>query len=213
VAVDISESAAREALARLAGNVDAPELAGLITDFSTVLDVTTVVQKRPTVFFYPGSSIGNFMPDEALWFLKQIRAHCSTNDCGLLIGIDAKKDSARLDAAYDDALGVTAAFNLNTLRNVNRLLGTHFDVRDWQHRGFYNAVMSRIEMHLEAKQAVSVSVRGAVRNFAKGERIHTENSYKYAPETFRALLVEAGFAAPKLWQDERGDFNVFYAGV
>ena len=211
VAVDISESAAREALARLAGNVDAPDLAGLITDFSSVLDVTQVAETAPTLFFYPGSSIGNFMPDEALWFLQQIRAHCTAPGSGLLIGIDAKKDHARLDAAYDDALGVTSAFNLNTLRNVNRLLGTNFDVRDWQHRGFYNAAMGRIEMHLEARSAVEVKVRGAVRKFAKGERIHTENSYKYAPDQFRTLLVEAGFNDPKLWQDERQDFNVFYA--
>ena len=213
VAVDISESAAREALARLAGNADAPELAGLITDFSSVLDVTPVVQKQPTLFFYPGSSIGNFVPDDALWFLKQIHAHCATSGSGLLIGIDAKKDHARLDAAYDDALGVTSAFNLNTLMNVNRLLGTHFDVRDWQHRGFYNAAMGRIEMHLEARQAVTVKVRGTNRAFATGERIHTENSYKYAPEQFRALLVEAGFVAPTLWQDEGQDFNVFYASA
>ena len=211
VAVDISESAAREALARLSGNLDAPELAGLVTDFSSVLDVTPVVQNQPTLFFYPGSSIGNFMPDEALWFLKQIRAHCTAPDSGLLIGIDAKKDHARLDAAYDDALGVTSAFNLNTLLNVNRLLGTNFDVRNWQHRGFYNAAMGRIEMHLEARQLVSVKVRGAVRKFEHGERIHTENSYKYAPEQFRALLVEAGFNEPTLWQDERRDFSVFYA--
>ncbi len=211
VAVDISESAAREALARLAGNADAPELAGLITDFSSVLDATPVVQKQPTLFFYPGSSIGNFMPDEALWFLKQIRAHCLVDQCGLLIGIDAKKDHARLDAAYDDALGVTASFNLNTLVNVNRLLGTNFDVRDWQHRGFYNAAMGRIEMHLEARHAVQVNVRGATRHFAPKERIHTENSYKYTPEQFRALLSEAGFTEPKLWQDERADFSVFYA--
>ena len=213
VAVDISESAAREALARLASNVDAPELAGLITDFSSVLDVTPVVQKKPTLFFYPGSSIGNFMPDEALWFLKQIRAHCLTADCGLLIGIDAKKDHARLDAAYDDALGITASFNLNTLLHINRLLGTNFEVRDWQHRGFYNAAMGRIEMHLEARREVAVKVRGNNRKFAQSERIHTENSYKYAPEQFRALLVEAGFTAPTLWQDAHNDFSVFYAAV
>ena len=211
VAVDISESAAREALARLAGNVDAPELAGLITDFSSVFDVTQAVNAEATLFFYPGSSIGNFMPDEALWFLQQIRAHCRTNDCGLLIGVDAKKDHARLDAAYDDSLGVTASFNLNTLRNVNRLLGTNFDVRDWQHRGFYNAAIGRIEMHLEARHQVQVKVRGATRRFAQGERIHTENSYKYAPEQFRSILVAAGFTATTLWQDEGGDFNVFYA--
>ena len=121
---------------------------------------------------------------------------------------------SRLPAdAYDNALGVTSTFNLNTLVNVNRLLGTDFDVRNWQHRGFYNATMGRIEMHLEARQPVSVNVRGAVRKFAQGERIHTENSYKYAPEQFRTLLIEAGFKAPQLWQDERQDFNVFYAAA
>jgi len=211
VGVDISGTALQEALARLAGNADAPELAGLITDFSRVLDVTPVMAPLPTLFFYPGSSIGNFLPDEALWFLKQIRAHCNGSGCGLLIGIDAKKDHARLDAAYDDALGVTAAFNLNVLRHVNALLGTDFDVRDWQHRGFYNAALGRIEMHLEAKRAVTVKVRGARRHFEAGERIHTENSYKYTPAEFCDILVEAGFVAPKHWQDDAGDFNVFYA--
>ena len=211
VAIDISETAAQEALARLAGSADAPELAGLITDFSRVLDVTSVMTKAPTLFVYPGSSIGNFLPDEALWFLKQIRAHCDTAGSGLLIGVDAKKDSARLDAAYDDALGVTAAFNLNTLRHVNQLLGTDFDVRDWQHRGFYNASLGRIEMHVEARRDVTVRIRGAARRFTQGERIHTENSYKYSPEQFRSILVEAGFTEPQLWQDERQDFNVFYA--
>ena len=211
VAVDISETAAQDALARLAGNADAPELAGLITDFSRVLDVTSVMVKAPTLFIYPGSSIGNFLPDEALWFLKQIRAHCDSAGSGLLIGVDAKKDSGRLDAAYDDALGVTAAFNLNTLRHVNQLLGTDFDVRDWQHRGFYNAALGRIEMHLEARRDVTVRICGAARTFTQGERIHTENSYKYSPEQFRGLLIEAGFTEPQLWQDERKDFNVFYA--
>lgn len=213
VGVDISETAVREALARLAGNADAPELAGLITDFSRVLDVTPVTERGPTLFFYPGSSIGNFLPDEALWFLKQIRAHCTSGDCGLLIGVDAKKDHARLDAAYDDALGVTAAFNLNTLLHVNALLGTDFRVRDWQHRGFYNPALGRIEMHVEARHDVNVKVRGSVRHFAQGDRIHTENSYKYTPEQFRAILIEAGFTEPKLWQDDRQDFSVFYANA
>ncbi|TAG46426.1 MAG: L-histidine N(alpha)-methyltransferase [Betaproteobacteria bacterium] len=211
VGVDISESALTDALNRLAGIPDAPELVGLVTDFSRVVDLTAVVEKRPSVFFYPGSSIGNFSPDDAVWFLKQIRAHCHDSDCGLLIGVDAKKDKARLDAAYDDALGVTAAFNLNALRNVNRLLGSDFDVADWQHRGFYNEAMGRIEMHLEAKRAVQVRVRGELRAFAAGERIHTENSYKYSPEQFEAILIEAGFQRPQLWRDEKHDFNVFYA--
>ena len=210
-AIDISESAVMDALSRLAGNPDAPALCGLITDFSRVLDVTAVVEKTPTTFFYPGSSIGNFLPDEAQWFLKQIRAHCQSAGDGLLIGVDTKKDSARLDAAYDDALGVTAAFNLNTLNHVNRLLGCDFDVRDWQHRGFYNESMGRIEMHLEARRALNVKVRGDVRRFDIGQRIHTENSYKYAPDQFKALLLGAGFSSTQLWQDERCDFSVFYA--
>lgn len=210
-AVDISETAARDALERLASNADAPMLAGLITDFSRVLDVKAVMSDAPALFFYPGSSIGNFLPDEALWFLKQIRAHCTAAGSGLLIGVDAKKDSVRLDAAYDDALGVTAAFNLNTLRHVNDLLGTDFDVRDWQHRGFYNEALGRIEMHVEARRDVAVRVRGATRRFAQGERIHTENSYKYAPEEFAVLLREAGFVSPRCWQDAGKDFNVFYA--
>ncbi len=211
VAVDISETAVADALARLSGLANAPDLCGLITDFSRVLDVTPVAEKKPSVFFYPGSSIGNFMPDEASWFLRQIRAHCATSDCGLLIGVDAKKDKARLDAAYDDALGVTAAFNLNTLNHVNGLLGTDFDVHDWKHRGFYNEAFGRIEMHLEARRDVIVRIRGEARSFYRGERIHTENSYKYAPDQFRALLTEAGFSDVHLWQDEGGDFNVFYA--
>jgi dimethylhistidine N-methyltransferase len=211
VGVDISESAVIDALSRLSGRPDAPELHGLITDFSRVLDVTPAAKKMPSVFFYPGSSIGNFMPDEASWFLKQIYAHCSTRDCGLLIGVDAKKDKARLDAAYDDALGVTAAFNLNTLKHVNALLGTDFEVRDWLHRGFYNEAFGRIEMHVEARRDVIVHIRGEARRFRAGERIHTENSYKYSPDQFKAILETAGFTHTRLWQDERGDFNVFYA--
>ncbi len=211
VAVDISETAVADALSRLASHPNAPELCGLITDFSRVLDVMPAVHKMPSVFFYPGSSIGNFMPDEASWFLKQVRAHCSTSGCGLLIGVDAKKDKARLDAAYDDALGVTAAFNLNTLNHVNALLGTDFDVRDWQHRGFYNEAFGRIEMHVEARRDLQVRIRNEPRDFRRGERIHTENSYKYSPEQFRAILETAGFAEIHLWQDPRRDFNVFYA--
>jgi dimethylhistidine N-methyltransferase len=211
VAVDISETAVADALSRLAGLSNPPELHGLITDFSRVLDVTPAARKMPSVFFYPGSSIGNFMPDEASWFLKQVRAHCSTSNCGLLIGVDAKKDKARLDAAYDDALGITAAFNLNTLKHVNALLGTDFDVSDWLHRGFYNEAFGRIEMHVEARRDTVVRIRGEARRFHRGERIHTENSYKYSPEQFKAILHEAGFERVHLWQDARRDFNVFYA--
>ncbi len=211
VAVDIAATALTEALGRLAGNADAPQLAGLVTDFSRVLDVTAVLAPEPTLFFYPGSSIGNFLPDQALWFLQQIRAHCHGHGCGLLIGVDGKKERDRLDTAYDDALGITAAFNRNALRHVNALLGTDFDVKEWLHRGFYNPALGRIEMHLEARHDLSVMLRGHRRHFSQGERIHTENSYKFTPDEFRALLDEAGFGNTRLWQDARGDFSVFYA--
>lgn len=211
VAVDISESAVVDALSRLAGNPHAPELAGLITDFSRVLDVQAVMTNEPTLFFYPGSSIGNFMPDEASWFLKQIAAHRRTQHCGLLIGIDLKKDRATLEAAYDDALGVTASFNRNVLLHVNRLLGSNFRIEDWQHYACYDADFGRIEMHLEAIRDITVNLRGEERTFRASERIHTENSYKYSQAGFAELLTSAGFTRTQAWVDENERFAVFYA--
>jgi len=162
------------------------------------------------LFFYPGSSIGNFTPDEARDFLQRVHAQCG-HDGGLLIGIDLAKDHAVLDAAYDDALGVTAAFNLNVLRHVNRLLDADFDIRQWRHRGFYNPAMGRVEMHLEAQGAQHVTWRGGSRRFAAGEWIHTENSYKYRESDAVGLLESAGFAATRVWTDPQQWFAVIYA--
>ena len=125
--------------------------------------------------------------------------------------MDTKKDKARLEAAYDDPLGVTAAFNRNVLNHVNRVLGCDFVTEAFVHRGFYNAGAGRIEMHLEATSPQAVVLDGTRRTFAAGERIHTENSYKYAPRGFAALLNRAGFRAVRCWQDAHGDFAVFYA--
>ena len=116
-----------------------------------------------------------------------------------------------LDAAYDDALGVTAAFNLNVLQHANRLLPADFDIADWRHVAFFDAAASRIEMHLEARRAVDVRLGKRTRRFAEGERIHTEHSYKWTPAGFAALLAEAGFAEPRLWQDADGGFALFFA--
>ena len=117
----------------------------------------------------------------------------------------------RLQAAYADVLGVTAAFNRNVLNHVNALLGSDFDPSGFAHVAFYNATERRIEMHLEARSAQRVRIAGQERSFAEGERIHTENSYKYSPPEFVALLKRAGFASVALWQDEAGDFAVYYA--
>ncbi len=221
IAVDIAESAIRASLEALAAEYSAIEMIGLVTDFSSEIRLTTALlpeqDHTPRTFFYPGSSIGNFTPESAVEFLSQVKSYCITADCGLLIGVDCKKDKSRLDAAYDDALGVTAAFNLNALRHVNRLLNTNFEVLDWAHRGFYNADQSRIEMHLEAKHDVTVSFmmngQSVVKIYKKGDRIHSENSYKYAPTEFQTLLAEAGFSRTQLWQDPSKDFAVFYAQI
>jgi dimethylhistidine N-methyltransferase len=179
-------------------------------DFSSRLDLPDSVRAERRLFFYPGSSIGNFTPDEARDFLQRVHAQCG-RDGGLLIGIDLAKDHAVLDAAYDDALGVTAAFNLNVLRHVNRLLDADFDIRQWRHRGFYNPAQGRVEMHLEAQTVQHVTWRGGSRRFVAGEWIHTENSYKYRQSDAVELLGQAGFAATRVWTDPKQWFAVVYA--
>lgn len=211
VAVDIAADALNRALARLAPEFPEVEVVGVITDFTAGLDLAADLAPLPTTFFYPGSSIGNFTPDEAEAFLRAIRRHFVAPGSGLLIGVDTKKEKSRLDLAYDDPLGVTAAFNRNVLNHVNRILGSDFVADAFAHRGFYNADAGRIEMHLEATSAQRVNIDGVPRVFAAGERIHTENSYKYAPPEFAALLARAGFTEVRHWQDARGDFAVFYA--
>lgn len=210
VPVDISVDFMREALAQVQQRFPQVEMTGLGMDFSAGLTLPASVRSALRVFFYAGSSIGNFSQEQALLFLRRMRAACG-RDGGLLIGVDLIKDKTILDAAYDDALGVTAAFNLNLLRHLNQLLGSDFDVRDWQHRAFFNARKSRIEMHLEARSELVVGWPNGQRSFAQGERIHTENSYKYTPDAFCALLAQAGFGAARVWTDARGWFAVIHA--
>ena len=210
IAVDIAAAAIEPALARLALAHPEVEFTGVITDFSRTLGLDADLDHGAATFFYPGSSIGNFAPDDALNLLAQIRDLCFRRG-GLLIGVDAPKDGARLAAAYDDALGVTAAFNRNVLNHVNALLSSDFDPAAFAHVAFYNAAASRVEMHLEARSAQRVTIAGRERVFAAGERIHTENSYKYSPQDFAALLRRAGFSDIAVWQDAAGDFAVYYA--
>jgi dimethylhistidine N-methyltransferase len=210
VAIDISADFLRESIERLQQRFPHIEMTGLGLDFSSSLELPGTVRPEKRLFFYPGSSIGNFTPDDARAFLQRARAQCD-DDGGLLIGIDLVKDSATLDAAYDDALGVTAAFNLNMLRHVNRLAGADFDVRQWRHRGYYNAGEGRVEMHLEAREPLSVHWHGGTRGFAAGESIHTENSYKYRPAAAVGLLEQSGFQAARVWTDPAGWFAVIHA--
>ena len=210
VAIDISADFLHEALRRVQREHPQLDTVGLGLDFSSTLDLPDgLMGDGPPVFFYPGSSIGNFTPEDALAFLKSV--HANANGGGLLIGVDLVKPHGLLQAAYDDAIGVTAAFNRNLLRRLNALIGSDFDPAQWDHVSLYNAELSRIEMHLQARCDITVNWPDGQRAFASGERLHTENSYKYAPAGFSALLQRAGFAAPVQWTDEQGWFAVFWA--
>jgi dimethylhistidine N-methyltransferase len=215
VAVDISVDFVRQALDSLQRQHPGLAMVGLGTDFSGGLDLPAALgldPAQPRVLFYPGSSIGNFTPDQALGFLQSLHRACGTAmGSGLLIGVDLVKDAAELEAAYDDALGVTAAFDLNLLLHINRLVGSNFAVRDWRHLSRFNAAQSRVEMHLQARQAVTVQWPGGERLFAAGETIHTENACKWTVPNFEALLRSAGFAGTRVWTDPAQRFAVFWA--
>ncbi|WP_436267111.1 L-histidine N(alpha)-methyltransferase [Pseudoduganella sp. LjRoot289] len=210
VPVDISRDFLTEAVHGLQQRFPHIEMTALGLDFSRSFHLPASVRPARRVFFYPGSSIGNFAPHEAISFLRRMRAN-EQGDGGLLIGVDLIKDGAVLDAAYDDAIGVTAAFNLNMLRHLNHLIGADFDVTQWRHRAFFNAEESRVEMHLEAREALVVGWQGYERHFGRGERIHTEDSYKYTRRGFIDLLQEAGFAATRTWTDDAEWFAVIHA--
>jgi len=214
VAVDISVEFMRDSLQQLKRELPAIEMIGIGLDFTHELELPDDLPLERRMFFYPGSSIGNFNPPEARQFLRRLADQADASG-GLLIGVDLIKETALLDAAYDDALGVTAAFNRNLLRHVNARLDADFDISDWQHVAFYNAVDARIEMYLEARRALTASwpdVAGRnLRQFAAGERIHTENSHKYSPEGFTALLASAGFGDIRMWTDPRKWFALFFA--
>ena len=209
VAVDISVDFLRQALASLQAQHPRLPMLGIGMDFSSALELPPQTSKGPNVLFYPGSSIGNFTPAQALAFLQQARSACVGG--GLLIGVDLLKSAEVLEPAYDDALGVTAAFNRNLLPHLNQLVGSDFQLADWQHVALFNVAESRVEMHLEARRAVQVQWLGGERHFAEGERIHTESSYKWQACDFERLLHTAGFVRTQAWTDDRGWFAVFWA--
>jgi len=168
---------------------------------------------RALVLFL-GSNVGNFDREGARAFLRRLRGVLREGDC-LLLGADLKKDPSVLEAAYDDALGVTAAFNLNLLARINRELQADFSLRAFRHVALYDAEQGRVEMHLESARAqtVNVAALGLVVNFDAGERVHTENSYKYDLAELSALAAETGFARAHTWLDdgERFSSNLFVA--
>ena len=212
VPIDISVDFLRGAVGDLQKRFPHIRMTALGMDFSSALELPEVVQPSRRLFFYPGSSIGNFTPAEAGAFFRRIHA-ASDSEGGLLIGVDLIKEHRILNAAYNDALGVTASFNLNLLLHLNKLLGANFNIWDWQHYSCYNPVQCRIEMYLEAKRAQTVAWQGGERRFHEGERIHTENSYKYTPDNFVRLLQRSGLSVTRTWSDANNWFMVCHARV
>jgi dimethylhistidine N-methyltransferase len=210
LAIDLATDFSAQALHSLRSKFPQIEMRAIGIDLSHGIVLPTTLSAEPRVFFYPGSSIGNFEHDEALNLLTRIRKLC-TDKGGLLIGVDLVKPQPVLEAAYSDALGVTAAFNRNVLNHINHLIGSDFDLDDWEHHAFFNVDASRIEMHLRAARECTASWHNGERNFMQGECIHTENSYKYTPDSFTQLLTDAGFSDICMWSDPKQWFGVFYA--
>ncbi len=214
IGVDIAGDFLQSCLADIASGHPDLECVGVVSDFTRHLDLKPLLSEdpfSPPVFFYPGSSIGNFVRPEALRLLRCIRQQCGRNG-QLLIGVDLIKTPAVLEAAYDDALGVTAAFNLNILNVVNQLLSANFQPTCFTHRALYDSHQERIEMHLVARSAQQVQLGdSSVRTFSAGEHILTEYSHKYSITSFTKMLNEAGLRCTHLWTDPKIWFGVFLA--
>ncbi len=209
LAIDFSVEYLQDALIKLEGKYPHIEMQCIGMDFSKKLAIPDSIAKKKRTFFYPGSSIGNFLGSEALELLTQIKSQA--HDGGLLIGVDLMKDDAVLMMAYDDPLKITAAFNLNILRSVNSHLGSNFKVEQFRHKVIINHDKNRVELYLEALEDLTVTWPGNSREFKKGECIHTENSHKYTLESIKQLLKESGFQQTQIWTDPKDYFAVIYA--
>lgn len=212
VPVDISRSHLMQSARRLSWDYPRITILPVCADYTRQFELPPTISNERTIVYFPGSTIGNFHPEEALAFLCTIAEQCGAGG-GLLIGVDLKKNVERLHAAYNDARGVTAAFNLNLLARINSELAADFVLEDFGHSAFYNAARGRIEMHLVSKVRQSVHIGGEVVRFAEGETIHTECSYKYSIAEFADLAATAGFAPGNVWTDPDKLFSVHYLTV
>src|SRR2546421_341874 len=202
--VDISHDGLQAAARRLAREFPRLDIVPVVGDFSRPLTLPVKGRRGGCAVYFPGSTIGNLTPEEAQAFLAMTRGQAGR----MLVGVDLKKDANVLHAAYNDAKGVTAAFNLNLLRRINRELGGDFDLRRFAHYAFYNPGPGRIEMHLVSLARQTVDVGAHRFAFDAGESIHTENSYKYSIAEFQGLAAKAGFKGTKVWTDRRGLFSL-----
>ena len=207
VSIDISEEMLAAEARALDTDFPALNVVSVHADFMGEVVLPEAVARHRRLAFFPGSTIGNFLPREALRFLERVRAMAGEGGM-LLIGVDLKKDAAMLLRAYDDERGVTAAFNLNLLARVNAELGGDFDLAAFAHHIRYNEDRGRIEMYLKSLEAQRVHVAGKRFDLAAGETIHTENSHKFTIDEFHLLARAAGFAPLRTWTDAKGLFSV-----
>ncbi|MBI3937495.1 MAG: L-histidine N(alpha)-methyltransferase [Betaproteobacteria bacterium] len=214
IPIDIAGEQLRLAAAELAAAFPELIVIAVCADYSRrfALPGLAALEGSRRVIYFPGSTIGNFTAPEARRFLEHAAALARAGG-GMLVGVDLKKEHALLDSAYNDARGVTAAFNLNLLARINRELGANFDLAGFRHRAFYNARLGRIEMHLVSVRPQRVALGGRLFSFRDGETIHTENSYKYSVAEFRKLAREAGFEPVACWTDPQRLFSVHYLSV
>src|SRR5213593_2264644 len=210
IPVDISEKQLRESTALFHKIFPDLEILPVCADYLQPVALPSTRRKAArNVVYFPGSTIGNFEPDEATQFLRRIAKVCCHGGA-LLIGVDLRKDRDVIEAAYNDTAGVTARFNLNLLARANRELRADFDLQHWQHRSIYNSDAGRVEMYLISQIDQAVHIGDYTFGFRSDEKIVTELSYKYAPEGFAALARKAGFEFQKIWTDDARLFGVFY---
>ncbi len=208
VPMDISVEALDAAARSINADYPALDVWSVAGDFTHPIALPAQVEGRPRVGFFPGSTIGNFGPVGAQQFLGEVRALLGEG-ASMIIGADMVKDGQTLVAAYDDARGVTAAFNLNLLARANREIGADFDLDGFSHRAVWNAAESRMEMHLVSRSAQTVHIDGRTFYFAAGETLHTENSYKFTRAGFEALAASAGWRLGRSWVSPPPEFAVF----
>jgi L-histidine N-alpha-methyltransferase len=209
VPIDICRPVLEESAADLLQRFPPLEIGAVAAEYQEGLQHLRNESNGPRLILWLGSNVGNFTRAEAATILHRIRDTMTTAD-RMLVGVDLRKDRAVLEAAYDDAAGVTAAFNLNLLARINHELNGNFDPRAFKHRAIYNQDLGRIEMHLVSQRAQTVTIGriGLTVRFAAGETIHTENSYKYSLAEINALATAAGLKVQCSWQDGAGRFGL-----
>lgn len=214
VAIDISGEQLRIAVSGLARMFPDVRMVAICADYTRALPLESieVIGARRRIGFFPGSTIGNFTRSEALAFLRSAYEAAGPGGA-MIVGVDLEKDPSILHAAYNDAAGVTAAFNVNVLLRINRELGADFNLDAYWHRAHYAAQEGRVEMHLVSTRAQQVSIGERTFDFAAGETIHTENSYKYSVEGFQTLAAEAGFEPWHCWTDSDRLFSIHFLAV